>query len=136
MRNRKSTHHHMFIALLSCCQVQEKLSSYVLEPVSVAFLRRLPQVASHWPNQDDSSFPTRDERVCHLRKASSAEHNVWNPMLASLCHFEIGVGVEGLFDEVGMGRIALACHFSLDILCDKTSSLPVSERNRPPPLPP
>ena len=33
------------------------------------------------------------------------EHNVWNPMLGALCHFEVGV------DEVAMGRIALACHF-------------------------
>ena len=28
-------------------------------------------------------------------------------------------------DEVAMRKIALACHFSLDLLCDKTSSLPV-----------
>ena len=48
---------------------------------------------------------------------------MWNPMLASLCHFEVGVVLEALLDEVAMGRIALACHFSLDVLCDKTSSL-------------
>ena len=46
-------------------------------------------------------------------------------MLASLCHFEIGVGMEALLDEVDMGRLALTCHFSLDILCDKTPPLPV-----------
>ena len=68
------------------------------------------------------------------------EHNIWNPMLASLCHFEVGVVMEALLDEVDMGRIALACHFSLDVLCDKTSSLPVvndhvSVRNWPPLLP-
>ena len=40
------------------------------------------------------------------------EHNIWNPMLASLCHFEVGVVVEALLDEVDMGRIALVCHFS------------------------
>ena len=51
-------------------------------------------------------------------------------MLASLCHIEIGVGMEALLDEVDMGRIALACHFSLDFLRDKTS---VSARNWPPP---
>ena len=43
-----------------------------------------------------------------------------------------------LLDEAAMGRIALACRFSLDLLCDKTSSLPVvndhvSVRNWPPP---
>ena len=53
------------------------------------------------------------------------EQNIWNPMLASLCHFEVGVVLEALFDEVDMGRIALACHFFLDVLCDKTSTLPV-----------
>ena len=68
------------------------------------------------------------------------EHHVWNPMLASLCHIEMGVGMEALLEEVDMGRIALACHFSLDVLRDKTSSMPVvndhvSARNWPPPLP-
>ena len=68
------------------------------------------------------------------------EHNKWNPMLASLCHFEVGVVMEALLDDFDMGRIALACHFSLDVLCDKISSLPVvndhaSVRNWPPLLP-
>ena len=68
------------------------------------------------------------------------EHNIWNSMLASLCHFEVGVVMEALLDEVDMGGSALSCHFSLDVLCDKTSSLPVvndhvSARNWPPLLP-
>ena len=68
------------------------------------------------------------------------EHNMWNPMLASLCHSEVGVVLEALLDEVDMGRITLSRHFSLDVLCDKTSSLPVvndhvSVRNWPPQLP-
>ena len=33
--------------------------------------------------------------------------------------------IEALLDEVDMGRIALSCRFSLYVLCDKTSSLPV-----------
>ena len=66
------------------------------------------------------------------------EHNVWNSMLDALCHFEVGVVLGALLDEVAMGRLALACHFSLDLLCDTTSSLPVvndnvSVRNWPPP---
>ena len=61
-------------------------------------------------------------------------------MLACLCHFEIGVGIEALLDEVDMGRIVLACPLSLDILCDNTASLlvvndDVSERDWPLPLP-
>ena len=60
--------------------------------------------------------------------------------VASLCHFEVDVAMEALSDEVDMGRSALACQFSLDVLCDKTSSLPVvndqvSVRNWPPLLP-
>ena len=63
------------------------------------------------------------------------EHNIWNPMLASLCHFEIGVGMKALLDEVDMGRIYLACRW---IYCVTRSSLPVandhvSARNWPPP---
>ena len=60
--------------------------------------------------------------------------------MASLCHFEVRVVLGALLDEVAMGRIPLACHFSLDVLCDKTSSLlvvndNVSARNWPPSLP-
>ena len=62
---------------------------------------------------------------------------MWNSMLDVLRHFEVGVVLGALLDEVAMGRIALACHFSPDLLCDKTSSLPVvnghvSVRNWPP----
>ena len=68
------------------------------------------------------------------------EHNVWNHMLEALCPFEVGVVLGALLDEVAMGRIALACHFSLDVSCDKSSSLPVvtdnvTVRNWSPPLP-
>ena len=37
------------------------------------------------------------------------EDNVWNSMLGALCHFEVGVVLGALLDEVDMGRIALAC---------------------------
>ena len=53
------------------------------------------------------------------------EHNVCNSMLDALCHFEVGVVLGALLDDVAIWRIALACHYSLDLLCDKTSSLPV-----------
>ena len=64
------------------------------------------------------------------------EHNVWDSMLDALCHFEVGVVLGALLDDAAMGRIALASQFSLDLLCDKTSSLPVvndhvSLRNQP-----
>ena len=53
------------------------------------------------------------------------EHNKWNPMWESLFHSEVRVVMEALLHEVDMVRIALSCHFSLDVLCDRTSSLPM-----------
>ena len=50
-------------------------------------------------------------------------------MLESLCHSEVGVVLEVLLDEKKFGRVALSCHFSLDVLCDKTSSIPVVNDN-------
>ena len=46
-------------------------------------------------------------------------HNIWNPMSELLCHAHTGVFMEALFGEDDLGRIALSCHFALDILCDK-----------------
>ena len=65
-----------------------------------------------------STFSSEESFECH-------GHNNWNPMLTSLCHSEVSVVTEALLDEVDMGRIALSCHFSLDVLCGRTSSFPV-----------
>ena len=43
---------------------------------------------------------------------------MWNPMLESLCPSEVGVVKEALLDEKEIGRVALSCHFSFDVLCD------------------
>ena len=47
------------------------------------------------------------------------EHNIWNPMLELLCHIHISISMEALLCDEDMGRIALSCHFALDVLCDK-----------------
>ena len=44
------------------------------------------------------------------------EHNIWNPMIVLLCHAHIGVFMEAPFDEEDLWRIALSCHFALDIM--------------------
>ena len=50
------------------------------------------------------------------------DHNVWNPMLGLFCHAEIGTFMEALADDRVLGRIALSCHFALDMLCDKSET--------------
>ena len=50
--------------------------------------------------------------------ASSDE--LWNPMLGLCCHAHVGIFMEALVDEKDLGRIALSCHFALDIFCDKS----------------
>ena len=47
------------------------------------------------------------------------ERNVWN----LFCHADIGTFIEALADEKDLGRVALSCHFALDILCDKSDTL-------------
>ena len=48
------------------------------------------------------------------------EHNMWNTMLDLFCHERIGAFMVVYFDDFVLGRIALSCHFSLDIFGDKT----------------
>ena len=48
-------------------------------------------------------------------------------MLGLFCHVQIGVFMEAYLDEVDMGRIALSCHFSLDLRCDKNVFIAVGE---------
>ena len=90
----------------------------------------LPDNISERRSATSSTFSSAESFEYH-------EYIVWNSMLDALCHFEVGVVLGALLDEVAMGRFALACHFSLDPVCDKTSSLPVvndhvSVRNWPP----
>ena len=46
----------------------------------------------------------------------SVDHNIWNPMMEILIHLETGGIFESFVDEVDMARIALSCHFALDLL--------------------
>ena len=47
------------------------------------------------------------------------EHNMWKNTMRFFCHEHIGSFMESYFDEVVLGRIALSCHFALDLLRDK-----------------
>ena len=51
----------------------------------------------------------------------SFAHNMWNPILDLLFHEQIS-GVFVPFDvETDLAKIALSCHFALDVLCYKES---------------
>ena len=45
--------------------------------------------------------------------------NVCNPMMELLFHVQIGGIFEPFVDETDLARVALSCHFALDLLCDK-----------------
>ena len=47
------------------------------------------------------------------------EHNMWNPKLGLLCHVDMGVYMGAVLDDESLRRIALSCHFALDISCSK-----------------
>ena len=47
------------------------------------------------------------------------EYNIGNPVLEFLFHVQVGAFKEAYFDEVDLERIAVSCHFALDVLCDK-----------------
>ena len=63
---------------------------------------------------DASSVSTSSDSVDFV------EHNIWNPMLELLFHVQVGGIFEIYVEELDLARIALSCHFALDLLCDKT----------------
>ena len=44
---------------------------------------------------------------------------MWNPLIELLFHERICGAFEPFGDETDLARIALSCHFALDLLCDK-----------------
>ena len=65
-------------------------------------------------NTDHKDVALVTEFKPHLHTDEHDGHNILNPMLELLCYAHVGV----LMEE-DSGRIALSCHFALDILCDK-----------------
>ena len=47
------------------------------------------------------------------------EHTICNPVLELPLHVQVGAFMEAYFDESDLVKIALSCHFALDVLCDK-----------------
>ena len=44
---------------------------------------------------------------------------MWNPLMKLLFHVEISAAFEPFVDEIDLAKIALSCHFALDLLCFK-----------------
>ena len=51
--------------------------------------------------------------------AASGEINMWNPLLSAMADVVAGPVLDDMVSEVDMGRVALTCHFSLDVLCSE-----------------
>ena len=51
--------------------------------------------------------------------AASGEINMWNPLLSAMADVIAGPVLDDMVSEVDMGRVALTCHFSLDVLCSE-----------------
>ena len=47
----------------------------------------------------------------------SFEHNMWNLLMELLFHVQISGVFEPFDDETDFAKIALSCHFALDLLC-------------------
>ena len=47
---------------------------------------------------------------------------MWNPLLELLFHEQISGVFEPFVDEIELAKIALSCHFELDLLCYKGSA--------------
>ena len=47
------------------------------------------------------------------------EHNMWNPPLELLFHEQANGIFASYLVEIDLAKIALSCHFALDLLCYK-----------------
>ena len=46
-------------------------------------------------------------------------HNMWNPLLELVFHEQVSGIFESFVVEIDLAKIALSCHFALDLLCNK-----------------
>ena len=61
------------------------------------------------------------ENECLSSYSSSSdlvgECNMWNPLLSTVTHPVLGPTLEDLILDEDLGKVALTCHFALDLLC-------------------
>ena len=68
-------------------------------------------------HEDNNSAPESSSSSWQWPWAASGEINMWNPLLGAVVDVISGPVLDDMVSEVDMGRVALTCHFSLDVLC-------------------
>ena len=80
------------------------------------------------------SWRTMESPSSCISTASSSggnsARNMWNPLLDLLLHVQINDVFVPFNDDIDLARVALSCHFALDLLCFKELDSP-----HPAPLP-
>ena len=69
--------------------------------------------------EEDTSVTESSSSSWQWPWAASGEINVWNPLLCAMADVFAGPVLDDMVLEVDMGRVALTCHFSLDVLCSE-----------------
>ena len=68
-------------------------------------------------HEDNTSVPESSSSSWQWPWAASGEINMWNPLLSAVTDVFSGPVLDDMVSEVDMGRVALTCHFSSDVLC-------------------
>ena len=68
-------------------------------------------------HEDNASVPESPSSPWQWPWAASGEINMWNPLLSAVTDVFSGPILDDMVSEVDMGRLAMTCHFSLDVLC-------------------
>ena len=69
--------------------------------------------------QEDNSVNESSSSSWQWPWAASGEINMWNPLLSAMADVVAGPVLDDMVSEVDMGRVALTCHFSSDVLCSE-----------------
>ena len=78
--------------------------------------------------QEDNSVYESSSSSWQWPWAASGEINLWNPVLGAMADVVAGPVLDDMVSEVDMGRVALTCHFSLDVFARRCTSLTFSFR--------
>ena len=83
-------------------------------------------VGSGNENEDEvqgiSSTYTCSSLLTSQNSDEHSDHNMWNPVLGLFYHKMIGVCMKMTIDEVTAERIAVSCHFSLDLAANQDNN--------------